>query len=79
MLQPWTDKKCWHKRLKKKNLGLLKHFLGLEADYLKGGWFFSQHKYATEIVAKEISGDNKRKVEAPVEPNVKLRHCEGMN
>ena len=63
-------------RFQMKELGELKHFLGLEVTTTKEGMFLCQHKYARELL--ETFGMSECKpLATPMEPNLKLRMEEG--
>ncbi|XP_039146740.1 uncharacterized mitochondrial protein AtMg00810-like [Dioscorea cayenensis subsp. rotundata] len=59
-----------------KELGELKHFLGLEVEKIKEGIFLCQQKYAKDLL--ETYGMLECKpLFTPMEPNIKLRAEEG--
>ncbi|XP_057540751.1 uncharacterized mitochondrial protein AtMg00810-like [Amaranthus tricolor] len=63
-------------RFQMKELGELKHFLGLEVEKVREAMFLCQHKYAREILeANKIL--NCKPLLTPMEPNNKLRIGEG--
>uniref|UniRef100_A0A2N9IT58 Integrase catalytic domain-containing protein n=1 Tax=Fagus sylvatica TaxID=28930 RepID=A0A2N9IT58_FAGSY len=59
-----------------KELGELKHFLGLEVDHVNDGLFLCQHKYAKEMLQKFGMLDCKP-ISTPVEVNAKFCAQEG--
>ena len=61
-----------------KDLGRLKHFLGLEIDYSRHGLFLCQQKYATDLLQKFGMLDCKP-ITTPIEVNAKLCAVEGKN
>jgi hypothetical protein len=61
-----------------KELGELKHFLGLEVETIQEGMFLCQYKYVKDLL--EIYGMIECKsLTTPMEPNAKLRAGEGKN
>ncbi|XP_039128972.1 uncharacterized mitochondrial protein AtMg00810-like [Dioscorea cayenensis subsp. rotundata] len=63
-------------RFQMKELGELKHFLGLEVEKTKDGIFLCQQKYAKDLL--ETYGMLECKpLSTPMEPNIKLRAGEG--
>ncbi|XP_039142881.1 uncharacterized mitochondrial protein AtMg00810-like [Dioscorea cayenensis subsp. rotundata] len=65
-------------RFQMKELGELKHFLGLEVEKTKEGMFLCQQKYAKDLL--ETYGMLECKpLSTPMEPNIKLRAGEGKN
>ena len=54
-----------------KELGELKHFLGLEVDYTKEGLFLCQQNYAKDLLQKLGMLDCKP-ISTPIEVNAKL-------
>ncbi|KAF7810522.1 putative mitochondrial protein [Senna tora] len=65
-------------RFQMKELGELKHFLGLEVDRSKEGLFLCQQKYARDILQKFGMLDCKP-IATPMEVNAKLCSAEGKN
>ncbi|CAN1849719.1 Retrovirus-related Pol polyprotein from transposon TNT 1-94 [Linum perenne] len=63
-------------RFKMKELGELRHFLGLEVEKTKEGLFLCQHKYSKDLLEKFGMLECKP-VSAPVDASVKLRSTEG--
>lgn len=60
-------------RFQIKELGELKHFLGLEVDRTGKGFFLGQHKYARFFMQKEKYGMlNCNPISTPMEVNAKL-------
>ena len=59
-----------------KELGELKHFLGLEVDHRKEGLFLCQQKYTRDILQKFGMLECKP-TSTPMEPNVKICAYEG--
>ena len=59
-----------------KDLGELKHFLGLEVEHTEDGLFLYQQRYAQDLLEKYGMLDCKP-ISTPIEPNVKLRSLEG--
>ena len=65
-------------RFQMKELGRLKHFLGLEIDYSRHGLFLCQQKYATDLL--QIFGMlDCKPITTPIEVNAKLCTVEGKN
>ena len=58
-------------RFQMKELGELKHFLGLEVDQVKDGLFLCQHKYAKDLLQK-FEMLKCKPISMPVEVNAKL-------
>ncbi|KAF7833216.1 putative mitochondrial protein [Senna tora] len=65
-------------RFQMKELGELKHFLGLEVDRSKEGLFLCQQKYARDLLHKFGMLDCKP-IATPMEVNAKLCSAEGKN
>ena len=63
-------------RFQMKELGELKHFLGLEVDRTKEGLFLCQHKYTRDIL-KKFGLMECKPVSTPIEPNAKICAHEG--
>ncbi|KAA3467751.1 Integrase, catalytic core [Gossypium australe] len=63
-------------RFQMKELGQLKHFLGLEIDHTKEGMFLCQEKYAKYLLQK-FGMLNRKTITIPVEPNTKFCAHEG--
>ena len=61
-----------------KELGELKHFLGLEVDQVKDGLFLCQHKYAKDLLQK-FGMLNCKPISMPMEVNTKRCAKEGKN
>lgn len=59
-----------------KDLGFLNYFLGLEVSYNSKGYYLSQAKYASDLVARAGFTDNKI-ASTPLETNVKLLPQDG--
>ena len=55
-----------------KDLGMLKHFLGMEFARSKKGIFVNQRKYVLDLLS-ETSLLGCKAVETPIEPNLKLQ------
>ena len=59
-----------------KDLGLLSYFLGLEVNSTDTGYYFSQTKYATDLISK--AGLTDSKIEStPLDSDVKLMTSDG--
>lgn len=58
-------------RFQMKELGELKHFLGLEVERTEAGIFLGQQKYAKDIIQKYGLAECKP-ISTPMEPNLKL-------
>ncbi|KAL7125651.1 hypothetical protein ABFS83_14G131000 [Erythranthe nasuta] len=54
-----------------KELGKLKHFLGLEIEYSQEGIFLHQQKYSRELLQK-FGMVNSKPISTPMEPNAKI-------
>lgn len=63
-------------RFQMKELGELKHFLGLEIDQVKEGLFLCQQKYTRDLLQKFGMADYKP-ISTPMETNIKLRADKG--
>ena len=61
-----------------KELGELKHFLGLEVERTKEGIFLGQQKYAKNLLQRYGMIDCKP-ISTPMDPNVRLQEDEGKN
>ena len=59
-----------------KELGELKHFLGLEVERTKEGLFLSQQKYAKDLLQRYGMIDC-NPMSTPMDPNVRLQEDEG--
>ncbi|KAL9310750.1 putative RNA-directed DNA polymerase [Arabidopsis thaliana] len=59
-----------------KELGELKHFLGLEVERKESGIFLGQHKYARDLIQKFGLVECKP-IATPMEPNLKLCAYDG--
>ena len=59
-----------------KELGELKHFLGLEVERTKEGLFLGQHKYTKDLLQRYGMIDCKP-ISDPMDPNVRLQEDEG--
>jgi len=59
-----------------KELGELKHFLGLEVERTKEGLFLGQQKYAKDLLQRYGMLDCKP-ISTPMDPNVRLQEDEG--
>jgi hypothetical protein len=65
-------------RFQMKELGELKHFLGLEVERTKDGIFLGQQKYAKDLLQRYGMLDCKP-IATPMDPNMKLQEDEGKN
>ena len=65
------------KQFEMKDLGLLSYFLGLEITSSSDGYFLSQTKYASDLLARAALTDNKI-VDTPIEANGKLGISDGV-
>ncbi|KAK9185737.1 hypothetical protein WN943_026096 [Citrus x changshan-huyou] len=63
-------------RFQMKELGQLKHFLGLEVDQTKEGIFLCQQKYAKDLL-KKFGMLECKPISTPMEPNAKMCAHEG--
>ncbi|GMI77806.1 hypothetical protein HRI_001449800 [Hibiscus trionum] len=63
-------------RFHMKELGELKHFLGLEVEHMKEGIFLGQQKYAKDLLQRYGMLDCKP-ISTPMDPNIKLQIDEG--
>nr|XP_017221153.1 PREDICTED: uncharacterized mitochondrial protein AtMg00810-like [Daucus carota subsp. sativus] len=72
----FQTKKNLSVRFQMKELGELKHFLGLEVDHTENGLFLCQQKYATDLL-KRFGMLECKPVSTPMEPNAKLCAHEG--
>ena len=63
-------------RFQMKELGELKHFLGLEVERTKEGLFLGQQKYAKDLLQRYGMLDCKP-ISTPMDPNVRLQEDEG--
>ncbi|KAJ3679560.1 hypothetical protein LUZ60_017571 [Juncus effusus] len=63
-------------RFEMKDLGELSHFLGLEVEGLKDGYFVSQTGYAGKLIEKFGVKEGKH-CSTPLDANFKLRHDDG--
>ena len=63
-------------RFQMKELGQLKHFLGLEVDYIHEGLVLHQKKYCRELLTK-FGMSNCKPVSTPMELNAKVCALEG--
>ncbi|KAE8706377.1 hypothetical protein F3Y22_tig00110393pilonHSYRG00025 [Hibiscus syriacus] len=63
-------------RFQMKELGQLKHFIGLEVDHTHEGIFLCQHKYAKDLL-KRFGMLKCKSTSTPMEPNVKICSHEG--
>ncbi|KAK3119631.1 hypothetical protein QOZ80_9AG0673040 [Eleusine coracana subsp. coracana] len=63
-------------RFQMKELGELRHFLGLEMEHMKEGLFLGQQKYAKDLLQRYGMLDCKP-ISTPMDPNVRLREDEG--
>jgi Reverse transcriptase (RNA-dependent DNA polymerase) len=61
-----------------KELGELKHFLGLEVEKIQEGMFLCQYKYVKDFL-ETYNMIKCNPLTTPMEPNVKLRAGEGKN
>ncbi|XP_011624159.1 uncharacterized protein LOC105420783 [Amborella trichopoda] len=59
------------------DLGLLRYVRGQEVAYSPRGYLLSQHKYVTEIVSQACLMDDSKRVDTPIELNIKLRATYG--
>ena len=63
-------------RFQMKELGQLKHFLGLEVDQTKEWIFLCQQKYAKDLL-KKFGMLEYKPISTPMEPNAKMCALEG--
>jgi len=63
-------------RFQMKELGELKHFLGLEVERTKEGLFLGQQKYAKDLLQRYGMLDFKP-ISTPMNPNVRLQEDKG--
>ena len=61
-----------------KELGELKHFLGLEVERAKEGLFLGQQKYSKDLLQRYGMLECKP-FSSPMNPNVRLQEDEGKN
>lgn len=71
-----TLKNFLQQHFEMKDLGNLSYFLGLEVLSDSTGYYLSQAKYASDLLAKAGLTDSKT-VSTPLEPNAKLRSSYG--
>ena len=63
-------------RFQMKELGQLKHFLGIEVDHTQEGIFLHQQKYSKDLL-KKFGMLKCKPISAPMEPNTKICAHEG--
>jgi Reverse transcriptase (RNA-dependent DNA polymerase) len=63
-------------RFQMKELGQLKHFLGLEVDHTEEGIFLHQQKYSRDLL-RNFGMMKCKPISTPIEPNVKMCAHEG--
>ena len=63
-------------RFQMKELGQLKHFLGLEIDHIQEGIFLCQQKYSKDLL-KRFGMLKSKPISTPMEPNGKMCALEG--
>lgn len=65
-------------RFQMKELGELRHFLGLEVEHTKNGIFLGQQKYAKDLLKRYGMLDCKP-ISTPMDPNARLQEDKGKN